>query len=272
MRVDFFDLFAKAGRLKPLAYGDHHLARRAGISASCVVKRGAVVHLVKNKFVDFFRFCCDDGECLAHIEVFNDIVKQEHLREESEDREQTRLYAVNEEGRKSNDNIRDEQRLPDIEIGIFLQNQSNDIRAAARRIAVEENRRPEPGKKHGEYHLEERLIRQRFRKWEEPFEQLVDKRDHQGAEDCFDPASATEKENAENQKCNVQYGHVGGLRKDGYQFGKQNGNAADAAEREAVRRLEKVNAGGNDDVSEAEKHPITNDGKRVFLLNFFAHI
>ena len=252
VRVDLLDLFAEAGGFKSLADRDHNLARFSRIGTARVIERRAVIHLVKNKFVDLFRFCRDNGKRFTHIEVFDDVIQQKDLGEQTERREETCAHIVYEEGGNRDDDVCDEQCLSDVETRIFFQYQGNDVGAAARCVAVKEDRRAEAGQKDGKHQFEQWLIRQRGRQRQKPLKELVDKRNHQSTQDRLESATAAEEQDADHKKHDVQNRHVSRLRKGGEELCKENGDAADAADGEAVRCLKKVNAGGNYDIADAK--------------------
>ena len=141
----------------------------------------------------------DDGDILALADVFDDAVDQERLGEKTEHGEQPRLYIENEEGRRGDERIGDEQRPADVNGSEFFEYERHYIGAAGRGAAVEDYGAAHAREQNGECKLQKWLVGEGSRKADKLFEREVFERVDRAAINCFKGAALAEEDKAENE-------------------------------------------------------------------------
>ena len=121
MGIYLLDAAAKPQRLATLADGDDDLLLLACERALRALGGCAVVELLEDEIVNLGGLGGDDGERLAEVDRVENIVDDEHLGEQTEQRIESDLgTAVDEEGRCRDKKVGDEKRLAYVQRGVFF--------------------------------------------------------------------------------------------------------------------------------------------------------
>ena len=163
--VDGEHLAAKSYRLGSFTYCDDNRLVSACVCALGRVGCNAVANVLHYVLIDLIGLGCDDGKCLAHVNGIDDIVKDEYLGKQTDQREQTGLCGEADMAvfkvhkcRRSDDNICAQERCGNVKSGILLQDKSQNVRTTRGCLALEEDCRADTHEKHGIDKLKHRLI------------------------------------------------------------------------------------------------------------------
>ena len=99
---------------------DHGLIRAAE-AADNLMRGNAMIQLADNVCGNLVGLVGDDDEVFTAVDVINDAVNEEGFCEETNEREQADLYAEGDEGAQTDEKIRIEKRLSDVQTGVFLE-------------------------------------------------------------------------------------------------------------------------------------------------------
>ena len=134
-------------------------------------------------FYGYRNFCIEgeDGEIFAEVNTFNHGIDHERFDSKTEQRKQACADIEYKRRGKCDERIADEQRFADIKTRVLFEDHRNNIRAAARSVAVKEDRRADRRQHHAVAQLEERLIGKRLGKRNDLFKQPRQKRKQHAA-------------------------------------------------------------------------------------------
>ena len=152
-----------------------------------------------------------DGEILAGIHAFDHAIHQERLGEQTQQREQPRLHTEYPKRTQRNDKIGCKQCFADIQIGVFLQYQCHDIRAARRGLGHKQQGRADCRQQNGIYQFQKGLIGKGTGHGNQMLQSKRAERKQQAAIDSLDGKSLPQKDKTNDQQQHVDDGqHVAG--------------------------------------------------------------
>lgn len=247
---------AELNRLAAAAGHHNHLSVLVGVRAYGIDHGGAAVHLSDDIIADHIGIGGDDRKILAQIDALDHGIHDERFDDEAEQREQAGADAEHKTGRGRDQRVAHEQRFADIEARVLLEDHRHNVRAAARSVAVEENRRADRRQHHREAQLEERLIRERLGHRVDDLKKPGEERVQHAAVRRHQAEAAAEKQKADYKQNRVDNPHRNGRRKKRNEPGEQNRDTADAARRKMIRELEKIDADSRENRAEGNHKKI----------------
>ena len=128
--IDLLDLLAQADGVNTVADGMDHGLIRAAEAADDLMRGNAVIQLADNVCGNLVGLIGDDDEVFAAVDIINDTVNEERFREKAEQGEQADLYAERDKGAQTDEKVRVEKRLSDVQTRVFFEDQCYDIRTA----------------------------------------------------------------------------------------------------------------------------------------------
>ena len=128
--IDLFHLLAQADGINTVANGVDHGLIRSAEAADDFMRGYAVVQFADNICGNLFGLIGNNNEVFAAVDVIDDAVNEERLCEQTEQGEQADLYAECDKGTQTDEKVRVEKRLSDVQTGVFLEDQRHDIRTA----------------------------------------------------------------------------------------------------------------------------------------------
>ena len=250
--IDLLDLFAKADRVNAVANGMDHGLIRAAEAADDLMRGNAMIQLTDNVCGNLVGLVGDDDEVFAAVDIINDTVNEERLGEQTEQREETDLYAERDEGAQTDEKIRVEKRLSDVQTGIFLEDQRHDIRTAGGRRLREHDRGACRRQDDCIDKLKEWLVCQRRADGDDLFEDHGKEGERKTAIRRADSRFLADEDEAENEEENIDDGNPRCGGKDRERFTEYRTDTADTARNEAVGDLEEIYAEGQK--HDADRH------------------
>ena len=257
--VDFLDLLAKADGIDAVANGVDHGLIRAAEAADDLMRGNTVIQLADNVCGNLVGLVGDDDEVFTAVDVINDAVNEEGFCKETNEREQSDLYAEGDKGAQTDEKVRVEKRLSDIQTGIFLEDQRHDIRTAGGSRLREHDR----GACRRQYdridELKEGLACQRRADGNDLFEDHGKEGERKTAISRADSRFLADEDETEDKEKNIDNGDPRCGGEDGERFTENRTDAADTARNEAVGDLEEIYAEGQKHDADGHKKIAEND-------------
>ena len=220
---------------------DHSLIRAAE-AADDLMRGNAVVQFADNEFGDLLGHIGDNDEVFAAVDVINDAVDEECLCEETEQREQADLYDECQERAETDEQVRIEKRLSDVQTGVFFEDQRYDIRTAGGSRLREHDRGADRREKDRVNELEEGLIRQRLGDGNDLFQNHGEEGERKTAIGRADARFLADEDKADHEERNIDHGDPRCGGEDRESLTEDRTDTADTACDEAVGNLEEIYA------------------------------
>ena len=222
---------------------------------ACGIHNGrAAVHLVNDVIANLLRVRGDNGEIFAEVNTFNHGIDHERLDSKTEQRKQACADIEYKHRGKRDERIADEQRFADIKTRVLFEDHRNNIRAAARSVAVKEDRRADRRQHHTVAQLEERLVGKRLGKRNELFKQPRQKRKQHATIHGKHTETASQNDKTDDEQDDIDNPHdtrCGERRKN---MTEQNRDTAHAAGGKIIRKFKEISADGKNKGAERDEH------------------
>ena len=121
----------------------------------------AAVQRAHDELIDLVRLAGHDGDLFAHVDAFDDAVHHKGLGQQAQHAVQACAHAVQPAGKQRDAEIRNEQRLADLQTRVFGKDHGNDVGAAAGGADVKNNSAARRRQDNGVAQLQERVVRKR---------------------------------------------------------------------------------------------------------------
>lgn len=269
-RVDRFDVLAQSDRFAAAAGHEDHLSVLVRIGADRIDHGGAPVHLPDDVIADCIGAGGDDRKVFAQVDALDHGIHDKRLDDQAEQRKQAGADIEDEAGGERDQRIADQQRLADIEARILFEDHGDDVRSAGGGVAVEQDRRAHRREHHRKAELQKRLVCKRRRHRVDHFKKPGQKGIQHAAVRRHQAEAAPEKQEADQKQDQVDHPHRNRRRKERHELAEQDGNTADAAGGEVVRKLEKIDADRREDRAECNQKKIL-DFRLADLLYWVLH-
>ena len=257
--VDLLDLLAKADGIDAVANGVDHGLIRTAEAADDLMRGNTVIQLADNVCGNLVGLVGNDDEVFAAVDVINDTVNEERFGEQTEQREETDLYAERDKGAQTDEKVRVQERLSDVQTGVFLEDQRYDIRTAGGRRLREHDR----GACRRQYdrvdELKEGLSGQRRADGNDLFQNHGEEGERQTAIGRADTRFLADENEADEKEQNVDHGDPRCGGEDRERFTEHRTDTADTARDEAVGDLEEIYADGQKNNADGHEKITEND-------------
>ena len=154
----------KCLQLQCLAVGEGRIDHVVGpVGVGTVAGRiGRAAHqLAHDEIADGVFVVADDEDGLAHLHLLEDGIDDEALDRQTHERVESGVEVEDEAGCQHHDEVGDKKRLAGVlHMGVFFQDEGDDIGAAGRRAHVEEQSRRNGGQGDGEDQVQHGLVGQ----------------------------------------------------------------------------------------------------------------
>ena len=257
--VDLLDLLAKADGVNAVADGVDHRLIRTAEAADDLVCGDTVIELgddVRGNLVGLIR---DHDEIFAAVDIIDDAVNEECLCEQTGKREQTDLHAEGQEGAQTDQKVRIEERLTDVQTGIFFEDERHDIRTARGSRLREHDRGADSRQQDRVDEFKKGLCCQGRGDGDELFQDHGEEGECQTAIRCADARFLADEDKADEQKQDIDDGDPRRGREDRERLTEHRTDTADTARDEAVGDLEEIYADGQKNNADRHEKITEND-------------
>ena len=257
--VDLLDLSAQADGIDSVADGVDHRLIRAAEAADDLVRGDAVIQLADDVGGDLVGLIRDHDEVFTAVDVINDAVNEERLCEQTGKREQTDLHAEGDKGAQTDQKVRIEERLTDVQAGVFFEDERDDIRTARGSRLREHDRGADRRQQDRVDELKKGLCRQRRGHGNELFQNHGKEGERQTAIRRADARFLADEDKADEQEQNIDDGDPRRGGEDRERLTEHRTDTADTARDEAVGDLEEIYADGQKNDTDRHEKITEND-------------
>ena len=260
------DMLLQAVRLALGQRGENHKMRLVGVGAVAGGVGRAAVQVFHNKLADGVLVVADDQDRLAHLDALQHLVDDQRLDRQTHKGVQRRVQVKHKARRHDHEQVGQKQRRRNVvQVGVFFNDQGDDIGAATGRTYVEKQRRCDGGQRDGKHQIEHGLVGQGSVDGDEFFQQHQLKREQHRGIPRGDGKALAQKDKPDDEQNEVCRRRKGAGR-DGRQLGDQCRRTRYAAENKVVGEFKKVDADRH--YGDAQR-----DDCRLFgdFLPFFVH-
>ncbi len=232
----------------------NHCFFRSAESADNLMCGNAVVQLTDHEFGNFFRLFGNNHEVFTAVDIIDNAVNEEGFRKQTCKREEPDFHAERKERAQTDQKIRIEKCLTDVQTGIFFEDQRHDIRAAGGSRLREHDRGACRCQNDGVDEFKERLCRQRLGNGNDLFQDHGKEGECKTAVSRADTRFFANENETDEEKQNIDYGDPRCGGKDRKRFAENRTDTADAARNESVWNFEKVYADSQKDDTDGHKN------------------
>ena len=271
VRIDLLDLLAQADGIETVADGVDHGLFRAAEAADDLMGGDAVIQFADNELCDLLGLFGNDHEVFAAVDIIDNTVNEECFCKQTDEREESDLHAEGDKGAQTDQKVRIEKRLADVQTCVLFEDQRNDIRAAGGGGLGEHDRRSGSRQNDGVNQLKEGLACQRCADGHDLFEDHGEEREGKAAIRRADARFLADEDESDDEKQNVDHGDPRRRGKDRERLAEHGTDTADAARDEAVGDFEEIYA--DRQKNNADRHQkIAENGLYYFRLFFHIRI